>query len=55
MRDPPLATTTVVNYILEAIRLEKLPFERERLREVMVLMPVDVLESRYRSVWKLVK
>lgn len=37
-RDPPLKVSTVTSYIAEAIRLDKLPFEQERLREVLSYM-----------------
>ncbi|KAK5656302.1 hypothetical protein OQA88_4682 [Cercophora sp. LCS_1] len=33
LRDPPLATSTVVNYITNSIGADKLPFDKRRLRE----------------------
>lgn len=39
LRDPPLQVTTVARYILEAIRLEKLPFQEHRLARVWELLP----------------
>lgn len=52
LRTPPLQTATVVNYILEAIRLEKLPYEAARLKtEVLSLFP-EVLASRYKPLAK---
>lgn len=39
LRDPPLQVTTVANYILEAVRLEKLPFQEPRLEKVWELLP----------------
>jgi hypothetical protein len=48
LREVPLQTTTVVNYILEAARLEKLPFEKERLRAVLGELPKEVVSGRYR-------
>jgi hypothetical protein len=52
LRDPPLQTTTVVSYILDAIRLGKLPFEKGRLREeVLGLLGEEVLSGgRYDGV-----
>ena len=48
LRDPPLQTNTVVSYILEAIRLEKLPFKPTRLRaEVLALLPKEIVARRY--------
>ncbi|EFQ27871.1 3'-5' exonuclease [Colletotrichum graminicola] len=51
LRDPPLQTNTVVSYILEAIKLEKLPFDKKRLRnEILHLLPKDVLQGRYKAL-----
>lgn len=50
LRDTPLQTTTVVNYILEAIRLEKLPFEKEKLSRVLKVLPKEVIWGRYRTL-----
>ena len=51
LREPPLKTNTVVNYILEAIRCEKLPFEKPRVRdEILSWLPKEVLAGRYRSL-----
>jgi hypothetical protein len=49
LRNPPLQTFTVANYILEAIRLDKLPYEATRLQaEVLSLFPKEMLPSRYK-------
>lgn len=49
LRNPPLQKSTVVNYILEAIRLEKLPYDAMRLQaEVFSLLPKEMLASRYK-------
>ncbi|KAL2263605.1 hypothetical protein VTK26DRAFT_6072 [Humicola hyalothermophila] len=52
LRDPPLQPSTVATYILDAIRLGRLPFERRRLRdEVLGLMDEAVLAGwRYEAV-----
>ncbi|KAM0287435.1 hypothetical protein ACHAQH_000386 [Verticillium albo-atrum] len=53
LRDPPLQTNTVVGYVLEAIKLENLPFDKKRLRnEVLHLLPKDVMERRYPVILK---
>jgi hypothetical protein len=52
LRDVPLQTTTVVNYILESIKLEKLPFEKERLTSVLGLLPKEIALGRYRTLAK---
>jgi hypothetical protein len=40
----------VVNYILEAARAEKLPFEKERLRAVLDELPKEVVAGRYKTL-----
>jgi hypothetical protein len=56
LRQPPLQTNTVVGYILDAIRLERVPFDRARLRdEVLALVPEDVRVWRYKSLLQLVE
>jgi hypothetical protein len=56
LRTPPLQTATVVNYILEAIRLEKLPYNAIRLQgEVLSLIPKEMLASRYQVLVKACK
>ncbi|KAI9674480.1 MAG: hypothetical protein M1817_001818 [Caeruleum heppii] len=39
LRDPPLQINTVVSYVLEAVRLERVDYKRERLREVLARLP----------------
>lgn len=51
LRNPPLQVSTVVNYVLEAIRLEKLPYDALRLQtEVLGFFPKEVLPSRYKPL-----
>lgn len=51
LREPPLKTNTVVGYILEAIRCEKLPFEKPRLRdEILNFLPKEVLQGKYKRL-----
>ncbi|KXH66410.1 3'-5' exonuclease [Colletotrichum salicis] len=51
LRDPPLQTNTVVSYILEALKLEKLPFDKKRLRnEILHTLPKEVLQGRYKAL-----
>ncbi|KAL1881822.1 hypothetical protein Daus18300_000875 [Diaporthe australafricana] len=47
LRDPPLQLSTVCGYILQAIKLEKLPYDRVRLRAVLDLCPQDVAQMRF--------
>lgn len=55
LRDPPLRNSTVAAYILDSIRLEKLPFEKERLRKVLQVVPNSQGMWRYKGLWKLVE
>ncbi|KAI3535145.1 3'-5' exonuclease [Colletotrichum filicis] len=51
LRDPPLQTNTVVSYILEALKLEKLSFDKKRLRnEILHTLPKEVLQGRYKAL-----
>lgn len=50
-RSPPLAPQTVATYVLEAIKHEDLPFEMERAREVLRVLP-GAVHGRYRKVLK---
>ncbi|KAJ8126454.1 hypothetical protein O1611_g7185 [Lasiodiplodia mahajangana] len=54
LRDPPLKTITVVGYILCAIQFEKLPVDRDRLREVADHIPQDTLWARWPVVASMV-
>ena len=53
LRDPPLQMSTVVGYILEAVRLEKLDFEEDRLKLVLQELP-ETGSSRYKGLRKAV-
>jgi hypothetical protein len=50
LRDPPLQSSTVTNYILESIRLERLPYDEVRVRDVLKNMPDSIVKTRYRSI-----
>lgn len=49
LRQTPLALSTVALYVFEAIQQENLPFEKERLREVLKCIPLAA-QWRYKSV-----
>ena len=53
LRDPPLQASTVSNYILEAVRIEKLPFDSYRLPEVLAHLPPGLAKGKYQSLRKL--
>jgi exonuclease 3'-5' domain-containing protein 2 len=55
LRDPPLRNSTVATYIMDSVRLEKLPFEKERLKKVLQVVPDSRGMWRYKGLWKLVE
>ncbi|KAG6356576.1 hypothetical protein INS49_014449 [Diaporthe citri] len=52
LRDPPLQLLTVCNYILGAIKAERLAYDRVRLRQVLDLYPQDVAQRRFATLVK---
>ena len=51
LREPPLQTGTVLGYILQSLKLEKLPYDKVRLkREVLDEFPKDVARKAYPSL-----
>lgn len=50
-RDPPVKTSTVAMYLLEAIRVEGLPYHQERLSEVVKYIPKDFAGENGRYPW----
>jgi hypothetical protein len=50
LRDPPLRNSTVTSYILESIRLERLPYNEIRVRDVLRHMPDAIVKTRYRRI-----
>ena len=51
LRDPPLQRATVANYILEAVRLQKLTYDADRMRDVLACLPAYG-RARYRHIVK---
>ncbi|TGJ78124.1 hypothetical protein E0Z10_g10644 [Xylaria hypoxylon] len=47
LRDPPLKTVTVVQYVLAVVQSEKLPADLERLREAAYSIPQYTLRARW--------
>lgn len=54
LRDPPLQKSTICTYVLEAVRLEKLPFEKGRIKDILRSMPDSSKVFRYKGLWKMV-
>ncbi|CAE7177921.1 hypothetical protein CFE70_005773 [Pyrenophora teres f. teres 0-1] len=50
LRDPPMSSTTVTNYILQAVVLEKLEYEEKSLKSVMLMMSSGMRKGRWRAL-----
>ncbi|CAI6341556.1 unnamed protein product [Periconia digitata] len=50
LRDPPLAQSTVANYILQAISLERLVYEEDRLKDLVKSMPAALRSGRWKGI-----
>ncbi|CBX90305.1 hypothetical protein LEMA_P064310.1 [Plenodomus lingam JN3] len=48
LREPPLSLSTVQSYILQAITMEKLEYDGNSLKEVILAMPVSQRKGRWR-------
>ncbi|KUI60788.1 hypothetical protein VP1G_08001 [Cytospora mali] len=56
LREPPLQNSTVMGYILQSVKLEKLPFDIVRLKkEVLDEFPKDLARKAYKGLMKMVK
>lgn len=50
VRDPPLSPSTVTNYILQAVTLEKLEYEQESLRNLLSALPSGMRKGRWKGL-----
>jgi len=48
LRDPPLSHSTVTGYILQAVQLERLAYDKDAMRELMMSMPEGMRKGRFR-------
>lgn len=48
LREPPLSLSTVQGYILQAITMEKLDYNKDLLKDVVVAMPISQRKGRWR-------
>lgn len=52
LRDPPLQTTSVAGYIMSSVHMEKLPYDKIRMKnEVMTHVPTELARKRFFPVW----
>ncbi len=49
LRNPPLSIITVANYVLDVVRDENLPYQTDRAKAVLVLLP-DSVHGRYHKI-----
>lgn len=55
LRDPPLQTSSVAGYIMSSVHMEKLPYDKVRIKnDVMTRMPAELARKRYFPVWSAV-
>lgn len=50
LREPPLAMSTVCNYIAQAVALESLEYDAKEMREVLDFLPAGLKEGRWKSL-----
>ncbi|KAJ4370633.1 hypothetical protein N0V83_005154 [Neocucurbitaria cava] len=50
LREPPLSHSTVTSYVLQAISLEKLSYEKQALKDMMMTMPSGLRRGRWRRL-----
>ncbi|KAI1342117.1 ribonuclease H-like protein [Xylariaceae sp. FL0016] len=56
LRSPPLKTMTVAGYILTVVQWERLPTDRDRLREEVVgLIPESAMKTRWPGVSRMIE
>jgi hypothetical protein len=50
LRDPPLSHSTVAGYILQAVTLERLDYDKDNLRDVMTGLPIGMRKGRWKWI-----
>jgi ribonuclease D len=50
LRDPPLSQSTVTSYILQAITLERLEYNNESMRQVIMALPLGLRKTRWKGL-----
>lgn len=52
LRDPPLKTSSVAGYIMSSVHVEKLPYDKVRIKtDVLTRMPTELARQRFSRVW----
>lgn len=56
LREPPLQSSSVASYIMSSVHLEKLPYDKARMKtDVMTQIPGDLARKRFFPLWAAVK
>ncbi|KAH7401988.1 hypothetical protein DE146DRAFT_450534 [Phaeosphaeria sp. MPI-PUGE-AT-0046c] len=50
LREPPLAHSTVAGYILQAVSLERLEYDKDTMREMLKTLPTGLRQGRWKSM-----
>ncbi|KAH4004818.1 hypothetical protein HBI25_026040 [Parastagonospora nodorum] len=50
LRDPPLSHSTVTGYILQAVALERFEYDHDKLRDIMMGLPVGMRKGRFKWI-----
>lgn len=52
LRDPPLQISSVAGYIMSSVHLEKLPYDKIRMKtDVMTCIPTELARKRFFPLW----
>lgn len=52
LRDPPLQTTSVAGYIMSSVHMEKLPYDKVRMKsDVITHIPTELARKRFFPIW----
>jgi hypothetical protein len=50
LRAPPLSHTTVISYILQAISLERLEYDKAMMKDALMELPTSLRKGRWKSI-----
>jgi hypothetical protein len=50
LRDPPLSHSTVSGYVLQAVTLEKLEYDRDAMRDMVMGLPIGMRKGRWKWI-----
>jgi hypothetical protein len=50
LRDPPLTHSTVAGYVLQAVTLERLDYDKNKMRDMMMSLPTGLRQGRWKGM-----